>query len=73
MRKQILDVEETVIKLRRDLHQHPELSLKEFETTNKIIKLLEENNIEYRRLDPTGLIVDIKGKQEGISTVNMNL
>lgn len=65
MRKQILDVEETVIKLRRDLHQHPELSLKEFETTNKIIKLLEENNIEYRRLDPTGLIVDIKGKQEG--------
>ena len=65
MRKQIVDVEETVIKLRRDLHQHPELSLKEFETTNKIIKLLEENNIEYRRLDPTGLIVDIKGKQEG--------
>ena len=47
MRKQILDVEETVIKLRRDLHQHPELSLKEFETTNKIIKLLEENNIEF--------------------------
>ncbi|MET1021966.1 MAG: amidohydrolase [Arthrobacter sp.] len=44
---------------RRDLHAHPELSFKEFRTTDKLAKRLEEAGLKPRRLDGTGLTVDI--------------
>ncbi|TGR35990.1 hydrolase, partial [bacterium M00.F.Ca.ET.199.01.1.1] len=41
---------------RRHLHQHPELSLHEFETTKYIAAFLDELGIEYHRPLETGLI-----------------
>lgn len=41
---------EFVIKHRRHLHQHPELSLHEFETTKYITQFLEELGVSYERL-----------------------
>ncbi|MFE7084633.1 amidohydrolase, partial [Priestia megaterium] len=34
-----------LINIRRDLHEHPELSGEEYETTNKIRRWLEEEGI----------------------------
>ncbi|NUP75693.1 MAG: amidohydrolase [Sinomonas sp.] len=48
-----------LIAFRRDLHAHPELSFQEFRTTDKIIEQLEAAGLAPKRLDGTGVVVDI--------------
>lgn len=59
------DVHETVIALRRDLHQNPEPSMEEFRTTDKLAEAMERLGIAYRRLEPTGLVAEIVGGKPG--------
>src|SRR5699024_8358642 len=47
---------------RRYLHQHPELSLKEYKTTEYIISVLEEIGVSYYQMLYTGVIAEIEGK-----------
>ncbi|WP_340640198.1 M20 peptidase aminoacylase family protein [Bacillus atrophaeus] len=56
-----------LINMRRDLHEHPELSFKEFETTKKIRRWLEEENIEILDVPQleTGVIAEVKGHADG--------
>jgi len=54
-----------IIGIRRDLHRHPEKSGKEFRTTEKICEKLTELGIPFRKLEPTGVIADIKGDKPG--------
>ncbi len=50
------------------LHQHPELSYNEFETTKYILKYLEKYEVETFKLDPTGVIAVInKGHEETVA------
>ncbi len=50
------------------LHQHPELSYQEFETTKYILKYLEKYPIKTFKLEPTGLIAVIdKGHKETVA------
>jgi amidohydrolase len=65
------EIEEAVIEFRRDIHQHPEIGFKEYETTKKVIawftswaeKLqLTEEQVKVNRLQPTGLTVDLLPK-----------
>lgn len=53
---------EQVILLRRDFHAHPELSLKEFRTTQKIEEELDRLGIEHFKVSETGVIGVLKGK-----------
>lgn len=53
--------EEYLIKTRRWLHQHPELSLQEFETTNFIKKELDSIGVKYDAPLETGVVAYIKG------------
>ncbi|MBF4993103.1 amidohydrolase [Arthrobacter gandavensis] len=48
-----------LIDFRRDLHSHPELSHKEFRTTDRIVETLEAAGLRPRRLENTGAYVDI--------------
>lgn len=48
-----------LIAFRRDLHAHPELSFQEFRTTDKIVARLEAAGLEPRRLEGTGVVVDV--------------
>lgn len=51
------------VKQRRHLHAHPELSFKEFETSNYIASQLDELGIPYQRdYVETGIVALIKGK-----------
>lgn len=59
------EVQDYVVAFRRDLHMNPEPSLQEFRTTDKIAEALDEMGVTYRRLDPTGLIAEVKGKGPG--------
>lgn len=53
------DILPELIEFRRDLHAHPELSFKEFRTTDKLAARLEAAGLAPRRLEGTGLTVDV--------------
>ncbi|SFJ76951.1 M20 peptidase aminoacylase family protein [Thermoflavimicrobium dichotomicum] len=67
MVENIVDLEAELIAIRRHLHQNPELSNEEFETTRFIRGWLEEAGIEIIYDIPlkTGVIAEVKGKEEG--------
>lgn len=56
---------EYVVDFRRDLHMHPEASMQEFRTTDKLAQALDAIGIPYRRFEPTGLLGEIKGGKPG--------
>lgn len=47
------------VAFRRDIHQHPELSFREFRTTDQIVATLQRFGLKPHRLDSTGAYVDI--------------
>lgn len=54
---------EEVIALRRYFHQHPEPSLKEYETIKRIKEELDKLDIPYESVGETGAIGTIEGKK----------
>ena len=61
-----VELESRLISIRRHLHKYPELSEKEFETTQSIEKWLGEAGIEARQTGlETGVFADIKGGKSG--------
>ena len=58
-------LEAWIIGLRREFHQHPELSFEEYETQKRILKTLEELGIESRKIADTGVLASIKGNLPG--------
>ena len=47
------------VAFRRDIHQHPELSFREFRTTDQIMATLQRFGLKPQRLESTGAYVDI--------------
>lgn len=68
-KKMAQDVQEKVVAFRRDLHMNPEPSLGEFRTTKQIAAALDELGVEYRLLDPTGVIAEVHGTKGSGKTV----
>ena len=57
------DIFEEIVKHRRHLHAHPELSFKEFETSKYICKVLDEHQIPYTNgIVETVIVALIEGK-----------
>ncbi len=61
----ISEIEEWIIKIRRDFHQYPELGFQEYRTRDKIIQYLEEMGIEYKVIAKTGVVALIEGEKKG--------
>ncbi len=59
------EIQDWVVKLRRDFHQHPEASLKEVRTSKIVVNELEKLGIEVKRIGETGVIGLLKGSKEG--------
>ncbi|MCF3943712.1 amidohydrolase [Oceanobacillus alkalisoli] len=60
------DLQEYLISIRRYLHQYPELSLQEFETTKFIQKQLQDTGIHVRKTSlKTGVFAQLQGKSPG--------
>jgi amidohydrolase len=60
------NIEGQVIEWRRDFHQNPELSNREFETAKKIAEHLESLGMEVETgVGKTGVVGILKGKQKG--------
>ncbi|HSB03829.1 MAG TPA: amidohydrolase, partial [Thermodesulfobacteriota bacterium] len=59
-------LKQTIIELRRELHQHPELALQEFNTSKKLERILKEIGIETRMLvNGTGVVGQLRGSKPG--------
>ncbi len=58
-------IEDYVIEQRRYFHQHPELSLQEFHTTEAIARELDALGIPFTRPLETGLVATIRGGAPG--------
>lgn len=59
-----------VIAIRRELHQHPELSFKEFQTSRRIEKVLKNYKVPFKSgYAKTGIVVTIKGKNPSSKTI----
>ncbi|WP_105203811.1 M20 family metallopeptidase [Neobittarella massiliensis] len=61
IRNRARELQDYVVTFRRDIHQHPEASLQEFRTTDRICEELDKLGISYRRTEPTGVIAEIQG------------
>ncbi len=59
-----LDINDELIKIRRDLHQVPEIGFDVFKTCEYIEKILDKLNIEHYRAAKTGIVGLIKGKSD---------
>lgn len=60
------EIEEEIVKIRRHLHENPELSQKEFRTTDLIYDKLKDTNIKLEKCSGgTGLIGILEGYKEG--------
>ncbi|RLD61859.1 MAG: amidohydrolase [Bacteroidetes bacterium] len=59
-----------IVKIRRHIHQNPELSFKEFKTSEFIASQLEKENINFKTgFVKTGIIAEIKGKNPTKKTI----
>lgn len=60
------DLFQKMVRLRRDLHRHPELSWQERRTANRVCEFLDELGIPYRRdVAGTGIIAEVAGETDG--------
>lgn len=48
------EISRETIEYRRDIHQHPEASMHEFRTTDRICEELDKLGVNYKRMEPTG-------------------
>ena len=54
------DVKKAIVQLRRDLHQHPELSWQESRTAGRVCEALQQLGIEYKSgIAGTGVVADL--------------
>ena len=56
----------TIIKTRRDIHKHPELSFKEFRTSKLVADKLESYGMQVERnIGKTGVVGTLSGNKQG--------
>jgi len=65
IKEQVRQLNDEIIELRRDFHQHPELGLEEFRTSEKIITYLENIGMDVSRIAETGVVGLLSGNHPG--------
>lgn len=59
-------IKDELIKIRRDIHSHPEIALNEFRTSKLVAEKLEELGMEVQvNIRVTGVVATLKGKYPG--------
>lgn len=65
IRKEIEDLNNELIELRRDFHQYPELGFEEFRSQEVVMNYLEECGLKPEKITKTGVVALLKGKNPG--------
>lgn len=61
----VLEYQDYVVKMRREFHEHPEVSGEEYHTREVLIREIESMNVPYKLLPGTGIIAVIQGGKPG--------
>lgn len=61
LRQEVLEQEDYIVSLRRHFHQYPEVSLKEYETIQRIREELEKIDLPYVNVGETGVLATLEG------------
>ncbi|PKR78209.1 amidohydrolase [Halalkalibacillus sediminis] len=62
----VSEIEEEMIRVRRHLHRNPELSMKEYNTTQFVLDYLKDTSVELSVInDDIGVVGVLRGKKEG--------
>ncbi len=64
IKKEVNEIKDYIVNLRREFHKNPEPSWKEFKTSERIKNKLEKENIPYKSIAGTGIIATI-GENKG--------
>ena len=64
-------IKDEIIKIRRELHMHPELGYQEIRTSKLIKDYLEKLGIEYYSVAKTGVLGIIRGKSQNGRTIGV--
>ena len=56
------EIHPDLVRIRRHLHAHPELSFKEYETSKFVKAELDKLNVPYTSMADTGIVALIEGK-----------
>ncbi len=66
IRERVKELEDEVIRLRRDFHKHPELGFKEFNTSKKVANYLKDIGLEVQEsIAKTGVAGILRGNKQG--------
>ncbi len=65
IKKNILELEEELITLRRDFHMHPELGYEEYRTSQIVYDYLNSLGLEVKRVSNTGVVGLLRGNKSG--------
>ncbi len=57
--EEVLCLNDELIALRRDFHQHPEIGGKEFRTSQIVEKYLQDLGLETQRMADTGIVATL--------------
>ncbi|MCD8020295.1 MAG: amidohydrolase [Clostridiales bacterium] len=60
-----LQYQDYVVKMRREFHEYPEVSGREFHTREVLCRELNDMGVPYRLLDGTGIVAVIAGEKPG--------
>ncbi len=63
--EEVSALNEELVQLRRDFHQHPELGFEEFSTAERVTDYLQSCGLETRRVTKTGVVSVIEGHRPG--------
>ncbi len=65
IKKDVFELEEELITLRRDFHMHPELGYEEYRTSQIVYDYLNTLGLEVKKIAKTGVVGLLRGKQPG--------
>ncbi|MDE5950935.1 MAG: amidohydrolase [Acetatifactor sp.] len=63
--RQLNQEKEYIVALRREFHQHPELSLQEYRTAERIEEELDKFGVSHSRVGETGVLGILRGTRQG--------
>ena len=64
VKKAAAETKDYIVSIRREFHRHPELSLQEFRTAQRIEEELDKFGIPHTRVGETGVLGTLKGRKE---------
>ena len=67
--EEVLCLNDELIALRRDFHQHPEIGGKEFRTSQIVEKYLQDLELETQRMADTGVVATLYGNRPNGKTI----